>query len=205
VVRDVRKTYSDSLYPDLYQPFAQGPRAYAAVMVRTGSDPGGFEDPVRRAVMAEESTLALSDLEPMSELLRARRGRAAILAGMVGGIALLAFGLTLVGLYAVVAHLGRLRRREYAVRTALGAQPGTIVREVLREARGMLGLGIVLGAGAAAAVSRLSRAYLVGVSPHDLPTYAAVIGLAVAVALSALLVPALRAARVDPVTALREE
>lgn len=205
MVRDVRKTYSDSLYPDVYQAFDQALRAYAALMVRTVSNPGGLADAVRRAVMAEEETLALSDLEPMTELLQARRGRAAILAGIVGGIAVLAFVLTIVGLYSVVSYLGRLRRREYAVRTALGARPSAIVRAVLGEAWGMLGLGLLLGAGAAAAVARLTQAYLVGVSPLDPSTYGVVIGATVVVALTALVIPARRAATVDPVTALREE
>jgi putative ABC transport system permease protein len=205
VVRDVRKTYSDSLYPDVYQAFAQAPRAYAALMVRTMAHPGGLGDAVRRAVMAEEESLALSDLEPMTELLKARRGRAAILAGIVGGIAVLAFVLTIVGLYSVVSYLGRLRQREYAVRTALGARPSAIVRAVLGEAWGMLGLGLLLGAGAAAAVARLTRAYLVGVSPLDPSTYGVVIGVTVVVLLAALVIPARRAAAVDPVTVLREE
>jgi predicted permease len=205
VVRDIRKTYSDSLYPDLYQPLDQAPRAYAALMVRTAGDPAALEDVVRRAVMAEEATLALSDLEPMSDLLRARRGRTTILAGTVGAIALLAFGLTVVGLYAVVAYLGRLRRREYAIRIALGAQPSALAGQVFSEARGMLGFGILLGACLAAVVARLSRAYLVGITPYDLPTYAGVIGMAAVVALAALLAPARRASRINPVTALREE
>lgn len=205
VVRDIRKTYSDSLYPDLYQPFGQAPRAYAALMVRTGSDPRLFGNRLRQAVMAEEATLALSDLEPMTELLSMRRGRAVILAGMVGGIALLAFGIAIVGLYAVVAYLGRLRRREFAVRTALGAQPVAIVGAVLRESWSMLGFGFVLGIGVAAAAGRLSRAYLVGVSPLDLSTYAGVITAATVVALAALIIPARQAAQVDPVIALREE
>ncbi|HEX9894374.1 MAG TPA: ABC transporter permease, partial [Gemmatimonadales bacterium] len=174
VVGEVRKTYSDSLYPDLYRPFAQAPRAYAALLVRTGGDPLPLQDQIRLAVAAEDESLALSDVEPMRSLLSARRGRPGILAAFVGGVAVVAFGLTIFGLHAVVGYLVRLRRREFAVRVALGAKPGQIVYAVLAEARPMLGLGLAGGVALAWATVGLSRAFIVGISPNDPMTYAGV-------------------------------
>jgi hypothetical protein len=78
VVREIRKTYSDSLYPDLYRPFAQAPRAYTALLVRTARDPRGHEREIRLAVAAENQLLALSDVEPMTELVGPARAAARV-------------------------------------------------------------------------------------------------------------------------------
>ena len=205
VTKDVRKTYGDSLLPDVYRPFEQAPRAYTAVLVRTRSDPASLERPIREAVARDAESLALSDVEPMALLLRSHRGPAQVLAIFVGGIALLAFGLTVLGLAAVVGYLVRLRRREFAVRVALGASPRQIVRAVFGEARGMLGVGLALGTVLAWAATGLTRATLVGISPRDPATYATVVLLVIVVTLVALAVPARRAARVNPTISLREE
>lgn len=205
VVRDVRKTYSDSLFPDLYRPFAQQPRAYMALMVRSSTPPMLQERGVREALMAEDDALALSDVEPMSVVVAARRGQAGMLALFVGGVGLLALAVTLAGLYAVIGYLVRLRRREFAVRMALGAQAHRIVTAVLGQARIMVLAGMLIGLGLALAAGRLSRAWLMDLSPNDPATFAAVVGAVLVVVVAALALPARRAAQVDPALVLREE
>jgi putative ABC transport system permease protein len=205
VVKDVRKTFSDTLYPDIYRPFAQEPRAYVALMVRTSTLPMLQERGVRAAVMAENEALALSDVEPMSAVIASRRAQAGMLALFVGGVGVLALIVTTAGLYAVVGYLVRLRRREFAVRIALGAEAGRIIRAVLEQARWMVVAGIVAGIALALGAGRLSRAWLMDISPQDPATFAAVTALVLGVVLTALVLPARRAARVDPASVLREE
>jgi ABC-type antimicrobial peptide transport system permease subunit len=205
VVGEVRKTYTDSLHPDVYLPFEQVPRAFGTVMVRTRTDPLALETRIREAAASADPTLALAEVEPMASMLRDRRGPARVLAGFVGGVAVLGFTLTVLGLAAVVGYLVRLRRREFAVRMTLGARPGQIVRRVFRDAVSMLGVGLGLGLALAWGLAGWSRTVLAGISPRDPLTYGGVVLLVVVVSLGALLVPALRAALVDPSLSLREE
>src|SRR5262249_61652568 len=97
------------------------------------------------------------------------------------------------------------RRGEMGVRMALGARVADVLRLVVGEAARMAGLGIVIGIAAAAALTRLMSALLFGVGPHDPATFAAVAAALFAIALAAALVPAWRAARIDPAVALRRE
>jgi putative ABC transport system permease protein len=205
VVGEVRKSYTDSLYPDVYLPFEQLPRAFGTVMVRTRTEPLALEPRIREAAASADPTLALAEVEPMAVMLRDRRGPARVLAGFVGGVAVLGFGLTVLGLAAVVGYLVRLRRREFAVRLTLGARPMQIVRRVFRDAGGMLGVGLLLGVGLAWGLAGASRAVLAGISPRDPLTYGGVVLLVVGVAMAALLVPAFKAAVTDPSISLREE
>lgn len=205
VVRDVRKTYSDTLHPDLYRPFSQDPRAYFALMVGVTGPPLSLARPVQEAVSALDPGLALADVEPLGAVIAARRSQTGMLATFVGGIGLLAFGLAVAGLYAVVAYLVRLRRREFAVRVALGAPVRQVVSAVLAESRGMIAIGVVGGVSLALAGGRMSKAWLMGVAPGDPATLAAVVAAVVAVVGLALLVPARRAAGADPGSVLREE
>jgi predicted permease len=205
VVGEIRKSYSDSLYPDLYRPLAQAPRAYTALLVRTAGDPLSLERAIRTAVAEENPVLALSDVEPMTRVLADRQGRTRVLASFVGGVATLSFALTMVGLYAVVAYLVRVRRREFAIRSALGATPPQLGRQVLREARGMLGLGIVAGLAGAVAVSGAMRHQLSGLTGFDPAICVAVVLLVLLVALAALVLPARAAGRVDLSATLREQ
>lgn len=205
VVGDVRKNFSDSLIPDLYRPYDQVPRAFASVMVRTRTPPLMAESRIREAVAAADPALALAEVEPMDLVVRDRQGPARVLAGFVGGAALLGFGLAVLGLAAVVSYLVRLRRREFAVRVTLGARPGQIVDRVFRDGAGMLLTGLGLGLAGAWAVAGASRSVLSGVSPRDPLVYVMVSGLVLLVAALALAVPAGQAARVDPALSLRDE
>jgi ABC-type antimicrobial peptide transport system permease subunit len=204
VVRDIRKTYSDSLYPDIYLPLEQAPRGYTALLIRTAGDPRALEQQIRSTVATESPRLALSDVESMTELLADRRGRNTILATFVSSVAMACFGLTIVGLYAVVSYLVRLRRKEFAIRATLGATGPKLGREVLAEARGMLGLGIVTGLLGATAVNGLMRHQMGNLVPFEVSTALGVCGVVLRVALIALVIPARAAARVDLTASLRE-
>jgi len=123
---------------------------------------------------------------------------------LIGVFALVALLLAAIGVYGVMAYGVNERTREIGVRVALGADTGDVVRLVIRGALGMTSLGVVLGLAGGFMASRLLGSQLFGVAPTDLPTFlgAAVVILAVAALASWL--PARRAARVDPVVALRD-
>src|SRR6201994_3385906 len=108
------------------------------------------------------------------------------------------------GIYGTISYVVNEQRREIAIRLALGAQRGTILKMVLRRALGLAAAGAGLGVAAALIVSHLMAGLLFGVSPTDLPTFAGVTLVLTTVALAACYIPARRAMRVDPIVALRE-
>jgi ABC-type antimicrobial peptide transport system permease subunit len=124
---------------------------------------------------------------------------------LIGGFAGLALALAAVGIYGVVAYATAQRRRELGIRLALGAEPAGLIRLIVRQAMLPVGLGLLAGLGAALGASRLLRSLLYGVSPLDVGTYVGVAAFVAGVALVASWLPARRAARVDPLVALRAE
>jgi putative ABC transport system permease protein len=124
---------------------------------------------------------------------------------LIGMFAALALVLAALGLYGVVAYSVSQRTTELGVRVALGAQPGDILSLVVSHAAGLALIGLAIGIGLSFAGSRLIARFLFGVTPADPVTLAAVSFVILAVALAAALVPALRAAQVDPAVALRSE
>jgi ABC-type antimicrobial peptide transport system permease subunit len=123
----------------------------------------------------------------------------------VGGFGSLALLLSVVGLYALITYSVARERREIGVRIALGAHSADVVGRVLRRALALTALGALAGLAGAAALSRLVEGLLFGVSPVDGATYAVTVGLVLVVALATTTVPALRAARTDPMVAIRTE
>jgi ABC-type antimicrobial peptide transport system permease subunit len=115
-----------------------------------------------------------------------------------------ALALAAIGLYGVLSYGVARRTGEIAIRIALGAQSGRVVSMILSETIGLVGVGLALGGGMAYAASRLIDSRLYGVAPRDPLTFALATGLLLVVALSAAYVPAVRASRVDPMTALRQ-
>jgi ABC-type antimicrobial peptide transport system permease subunit len=125
-----------------------------------------------------------------------------VLIGVFGGTALL---LALAGIYGSMAFQVARRTHEIGVRMALGAKPARVVSMVVRRSLLLAGLGVAAGLAIALGVSRLVSSLLYGIAPHDPISYAAAVAVLLLAAVAAGLVPALRAARVDPVTALRSE
>ena len=126
----------------------------------------------------------------------------ATLAGFFGALALL---LSAIGLYGLMAYSVAQRQREIGIRVALGAEPRRVMTEVVRDGLAVTGLGIAAGGAAALGTVQLVRSLLFGITPHDPLTLLAAPALLVLVALTACLLPAARAARTDPMVALRAE
>jgi ABC-type antimicrobial peptide transport system permease subunit len=160
---------------------------------------------VRRALSAGDPSLPLSDIRSGSQVLAqtiAPRRFLVLLLGSFAGLAVVVAG---VGIHGVMAYVVGPRTREIGVRPALGARPAQVLRQVLRDGLAVVGVGMAAGVLAALALSRLIRGFLFDVSPTDPATYAGVLLALVAVAGAACYVPARRAARIDPMVALRYE
>ena len=193
------------LMPVVYFPFAQNTGGAFSVVLRTSSDPAGQIGAVRVAAAAIDPSLPVFLLRTMdqivdqSEAVFMRRQVLSLLA-VFGASALVVATL---GLYGVLAQLVIQRRREIGVRVALGAAGGDIVRLVLRHGLTPAVVGIAVGIAASLAGTRFARSLLFEVSPSDPLSLTAVVALLLVLTLIACVVPAWRALRVDPVTALR--
>lgn len=194
-------------WPTEYEAFAQDPSTYLGLMVRTGQDPKSLLPELVAAIHRLNPDVGVEDETTMA--LRIRESPAAWLhrsaAFLVGGFAALAFLLSVIGLYGVIAYSVSQRTREIGVRMALGAQKSTVHRMILREAVWLTGTGIALGLGCSIGAANLIGSLLFGVHAWDasiLAGVAAILGLA---ALAASSLPARRAASVNPVEALRAE
>ncbi len=194
---------SDAVYvPEEQWPSPDGAMSLA---VRTQGDPAALAGAVREALWSVDPTLPISRVVTMQDLVAASEAnrRFALILFQVFGLAALA--LAAAGIFGVLSGSVAERTREIGVRAALGASSGDILRLVVRQGMSLTGLGVVVGALAAALASRAIVSLLYGTSRLDPATYAAVIALLGLVAALASAVPAWRAARVDPAVTLRSE
>jgi predicted permease len=193
--------------PHFYVPLAQNSTGLRTLHVRTSLPPEGLAPVLERIVREREPQLALFDVQSMTRALGGGYGLflvrvGALFAVLFGGLAL---ALALVGLYGVASCAASLRTREIGVRMALGAEARDILGLVLGQGVALVGVGLAGGFLISLATARVLGGFLFGVSPRDPWTFACVGPILGAVAGVAYAIPALRAARVDPMVALREE
>lgn len=206
VIADVHFNALDTeVNPMICWPFRQFPSAFNRVMVRTAGYPLSVANAARQAVWAENPMQAVAQVQTMEEVVAGSMAQRRFYATALGVFAALALALAAVGIYGVMAYSVAQRTREIGIRMALGAQASNVLGLVLGQGMRMVLAGAALGLAGALALTRLMRRMLFGVEPTDLTTFAAVCALLLAVALLACAVPAMRAARVDPLVALREE
>jgi predicted permease len=207
VVGNVRQDSPSSvMLAALYMPLAQHPfRANEVqVAIRTQVDPSSVIAPVQQLVhdMNPEVAMKFTTMNAMvGDSVAAPRFRTT-LAIAFAGVALL---LAVMGVYAVISYLTAQRTGEFAIRSALGASAGAILRLVLHGAFRLAAIGVFAGVALAVAVSRVLATMLFGLKSTDALTYALVLAIVLPAVLLAAVLPALRAARVDPLTALRNE
>jgi putative ABC transport system permease protein len=207
VVRDAKYMSLTELQPPVaYEPLGQGGVTGSSLSYQllTEADPTALIQAVRSLVRSTNPLIAL-DFRTMAEQLAvslARPRLMATLSGFFGGLALL---LALIGFYGTISYDVARRRNELGVRVALGATTGQIIRLVAGEAGRIILGGVVAGLVIALASTRLVASFLFGVAPTDAVTFGAATALLALVGLGAALAPAWRAARLDPVKALRPE
>jgi len=189
----------------LYYPYRQMGEPFMTVAVRADGDPRALVPAVRRAVHAVDKDQPLAGITTMDEMMEQAVGQrrlSMLLLGLFAGIALV---LASVGIYGVMSYAVTQRSHELGVRMALGAARGNVLGLVMRQGMVLTLAGVALGVVGALALTRLIEGQLYQVPATDPLTFAAVALLLTGVATVATLVPALRATRVDPVVALREE
>jgi predicted permease len=188
-----------------YFPQQQNPGRDMFLVTRTSSDAAPLAAAITQEIHAVDPTVVVYGIRTMQDRLYDSLARQRFASTMLSAFAAFALLLAAVGLYGVMSYLVTQSTRDIGVRVALGARPGDIVRMVVRQGMELSAVGILAGLAGAAALTRVMSSLLFGVSATDLATFAAVPGLLAVVAFAATAIPALRATRVDPIVALREE
>jgi predicted permease len=208
VVRDIRERgLLYDMKPAVYVPVMQvgKPERFAMLVVRTSNDPLGAISMVKGAVWSVDPQQPVFYVRTMDQLMEtdvADRTRPMVLLGVFAGLALV---LACLGVYGVLAYAVAQRTREIGVRMAMGAKPGDVTRMILGRGMKLSAVGLLAGGALAAGLGALLRTLLFGVTPAAPGIYAGTAAALVLVAVMACVIPALRAARVDPAVALRNE
>jgi putative ABC transport system permease protein len=174
-------------------------------VLRTTASPATIAAAVRAAIWQVDKEQPVGAIRTMDEQLARSLSRRRFSVTLLTAFGLMAIALAAIGLYGVLAFVVAQRRREIGVRMALGARPRDVVADVLGDGLRLAVVGVVVGFALALAGTRVLNTFLFGTSPTDALTYATAAALLVSVAVAASVVPALRASRVDPLVALRDE
>jgi putative ABC transport system permease protein len=207
VIGDARQaSLTEPVRPEILFPYTQNPVAWyrsTTLVVRTKADPLALAEPVKAGVWGLDGSLPVTSVRSMAQILSDSVGQERFNAALLGGFAATALLLALVGIYGVMAYTVSRRRQEIAIRMALGARAAEVFALIV--GRGLLlgGLGATLGLAGALTLSRFLDSLLFEVAPTDPATFAGLTALLMAVNLLACAIPALRAARLDPLVALR--
>ena len=199
-------TLRDPAPPQFFMPYVQqakvGGLTYA---IRTQLPVAGLVPALRRVVQGADRDLPIIDVRTQQEQIDANMQMERLFAALTAGFGLLALALACVGIYGIMAYSVANRRNEIGIRLALGAQPRQVRGMILRESTWLAAAGIVVGVGAALGLTHFIRTMLYGVAPYDASTVVGGALILLAVALAASWIPARRAARVQPMEALRHE
>lgn len=195
----------EEMQPELYINYLQGPPVSPFIVVRTAGDPALLAETVRAEVRNIDRTIPIYEMRTMAALRSEAVSMRRFILMIVGAFGALALGLAAIGVYGVMSLIVSERTREVGVRLALGAQPAELLKMIVAQAAKLAGVGVAIGLMAAALLSPLLDSQLYGVRAGDPATFLIVPVLLLAIATLAALVPARKAMRVDPVTALRIE
>lgn len=206
VVADVRHTgLMTAPVPEMYVPFEQRPIRDMTLVVRASGDPLALTGAVRQQVLSTDPDQPVANITTMAQLLSASVAQPRFNFMLLTVFACVALALAAVGIYGVISYSVAQRTREIGIRMALGAQASDVLRLVLGQGFRLILLGLALGLLAALALTRVLAGLLFEVKPTDPLTYGAIALLLAGVAALACYVPARRAAKVDPMVALRYE
>jgi len=191
--------------PAIFVPYAQSPTPYAGIVLRSASDPAHLTDLIRTEIGRVDPDVAPASYHTLRETLRRSVEQQSFVMALLTSFAAIALALATIGSYGFIARMVALRRREFAVRVAVGASASSILRLVLGRGMFLIAIGCVLGIVGSLAVTRLLSSFLWGIKATDPVTYLlAVLGL-FSVNLLALYRPARGSMRVSPAEILREE
>lgn len=206
IVGDVRETdLAEPAYPTTYLPYNALPLGDVAVLVRSTAGAELVEGAARTVLRELDADLPIYDMRRLTEVIAESVSQPRFYTLLLAGFAAIALVLAAVGIYGVISYAVTLRTRELGIRVALGASSGQVVRMVLGQGFALTLAGVAVGLGAAFLLTRVIASLLFGVGALDPLTYGAVAGVLLGVAALASYVPARRAARVDPLLAMRAE
>jgi putative ABC transport system permease protein len=192
--------------PQIYAPYLQRPWYSSAIVVRAAhNDLSAVRNDAQRAIWAIDRDQAPTQIQTAEQALNNSLAEPRLYTVLLGVFAALALSLAAVGIYGVMSYTVNERTREIGVRMALGAQAGNVLKLVIAQGMVLALIGVAIGSGAALALTRLMSGLLFGVSATDPMTFVVIALLLVWVALLACYIPARRAAKVDPLVALRAE
>jgi putative ABC transport system permease protein len=206
IVDDTRASGLDTeVRPYLYLPFQEFTPPEFALAIRTTADPGALAGAVRRAVWSLDPSLPVTHVATMRQLVAASIAPRRFPAVLMTAFSVFALVLAGVGIYGVLSYAVTQRTHEFGIRMALGATRRHLLGAVLRQAALLAAYGVAIGVAGAIELAPVLRRLLYGVAPSELSVYAGCALVLAAVAVVAGLVPARRAARLDPITCLRYE
>ena len=206
VVADAKQfDLRDAMEPQMYFAYAQQAGIFGTLVVRTAGNPMSLADPVRKAVWSVDKDQPVWKVRTLEMLLDRDVAPSKYLMGMISMLGVIALALTAVGTYGLISYTVSRRTQEIGVRMALGATPRAVVQLMLQQGLRLVGAGVVLGLVGAVAARGLLRGILYGVSASDPWILAMAVALIAAAAVLASYVPSRRAARLDPLEALRCE
>lgn len=203
IVADIREVSTGEQLPEVYLPYSQVPRAYVSIVMGSRQSTDAVIASAAGIVAGVDDVLALSQTEALADVVERDGSRRRGLTAILVMFALLALSLAVVGLYSSLAHLVASRRREIAIRMAVGSRQGDIVRLVLGEAVPIVTAGIAAGVVLSLALARFIGSQLYGVSRTDPPTFAAIALIIAVAAIAAAALPVTRALQVEPAALLR--
>jgi len=206
VVKDSKEFSVDNEPPiSIYHPHEQIPIPTMFLVVRSSSDPSQLISSINKEIQSLDPEIPAFEVKSMSDRVAESLGRRRFSTFLLGVFAVVALLLSVIGIYGVIAYSVSQRTQEIGIRMALGAAPAAILQMILRQSLTLVIVGICFGLMAAFGLTRLMSSLLFGVSQTDFVTFAVPPVVLLVVALVASFLPARRAGRVDPVTALRSE
>jgi predicted lysophospholipase L1 biosynthesis ABC-type transport system permease subunit len=189
----------------LYVPLAQAPAPITAALVRAASDAAHLAPTIRSVFHEVDPTLLVGAIRPLAESVEGQLSNEKLLALLATCFGLLALALTAVGVYGVIAYSVQRRTQEVGIRLALGAGRAAVSRMIMRDVALLALAGTLLGAAGAVAATRALRTVLFAFGPADYSLLLAAAAVLLLISASAGYLPARRAARLDPMSALRQQ
>jgi len=195
----------ESISPTLYRPYSQYQLWGMTCLIRSVLEPLSLVPVVRKAVAEIDKNLPLEGITTQKLAIRKYFSLQGLMTSLIGSFALLGLALSCIGLYGLMAYNVARRTAEMGIRKALGARSWDVAWPIFREALTLAAIGVAIGLSIALALGRLLQAALYDIEPHDPLTIIGTIGIMITVAVLAVWMPARRAAKVDPMEALRYE